>query len=772
MARRSNKGRKAQNADSSSVLQSQENQKPKRQTQRPKQQQQKNQSRKGGRKNKNKAAPAPKTQTAKLDLPDRHTQVPEPGARMPWDLDPKYNSAVDAGRITSVNDNSILVRLLQVSELSGMIIDLISPSVRDITALAMSCKRVAACTRAKFDVWDFRGGVFPTEPYAKKQDEEGHIIQGGGFRSNTLIISPTSDEPRCPKKPYMTDFWHMMQLCRAIAQIPSTFRSIVLDQLPFFDVAMFELMINTMPRLTTVTITRCLLLDVTKLRPLLGVIKRHPRRLEDRPSRTMPNDPWAKMPKQKMSGLEAQAQVETSRNNAGREGTQRRKTQQKKTRQGTRAYIRLDFSPFFFSGPESGARLGTYGVTHNEPTFNTPKAVFALILQCRDLARTVGMDLLSDSSSFWAFVRRLPGPDVLWALKARETLMTREHELAVGKKSAEIIWDRFADDLTAALTGDNQTHPRMPATMARYRSYEMTGKYWRSSEECRMCGSTYPVSLFPLRRDTCWGCKMVRYVEMMEDSHLRLWQESALQQWRSGLNLPRTNLRKLLSYKKSTLDKALEDVRCADWVREYFLDFNPPPQSTAAYDWGTGTPPEPLYCPPPPRRGGPQRSHPCTIPLSASDSTDPNYGAEAQEHFESRWEWTELSDKIFTDIWFQEYRDKVAEDRLGNLPSNITDDQHPAFERELKRARKMPEYRKRVQEREWLKQNKEDKTSYATQLNLIEDCLWSMSTLTRKPFNLDKPIPDPGVDPVAYNRLLDEHSRMSGYGFRKEGFWQ
>lgn len=60
------------------------------------------------------------------------------------------NSAVDAGEISSVNDNSILVQLLRVSELGRMIIDLINPSIGDLTSLAMSCKRVAACTRAKF----------------------------------------------------------------------------------------------------------------------------------------------------------------------------------------------------------------------------------------------------------------------------------------------------------------------------------------------------------------------------------------------------------------------------------------------------------------------------------------------------------------------------------------------------------------------------------------------------------------------------------------------
>ncbi|KAH6853352.1 hypothetical protein B0I37DRAFT_420180, partial [Chaetomium sp. MPI-CAGE-AT-0009] len=801
MARKSNKGRKAQNADPGSVLQSRDNQKPQTQAKGTKQQQKKNRPRKGGRKNKNKtASQRPKKSNAQLrssKMNNPQAQDPEPGARMPWDLDPEYSSSVDTSEISSVNDSSILVQLLQVSELGGMIIDLISPSIGDLTALAMSCKRVAACTRAKFDVWDFRLGVFPIDPYAEK-DEEGRIVRSGGFRSNTLIISPTSNEPKLPKKPYMTDFKNMMQLCRAITQIPSTFRSIVLDQLPFFDVAMFEMMVNTMPRLTTVTITRCLLLDVTKLRPLLGVIKRHPRRLEDRPSRTI-DDPWAKKPRQKTPVSEAQAQTQaqvgTSGKNAERETTQ--EPQQEEPEQGTRNYIRLDFSPFFFHGPESDSRLGSYGVTYNEPTFNTPKAVFALILQCRDLAQTVGMDLLSDSSSFWAFVRRLPGPDALWAIKARETLMTHEHEMAVGRKSAKVIWDRFTDDLTAALTGDNQAHPKIPGTMGRYLPHEMTKNYWRTLEKCCRCDSIYPASLFPIRRDVCWGCKMVAYVYMMEDSHLRLWQETAVRHWRSELNPRKTNLRKLLSYRAPTLDKAMEDVWCADWVREYFLKFNPPPQNTAAYDWGTDIPPEPLFCPPPPssldpvrasiarwrwdrapatasfdyRKGGPQRGHPCVIPISPGDYSDPDYGAEAKEHFESRWKWTESSDKAFTEIWFEEYQRKVTDGTLGNLPPNI-DDRHPVFRQELKRARETPKYHKKVRDSERLKQNKDDKTAYIAQLHLVEDCLFSMSTLTHKPFNLDKPIPDPGVNPVEYNRLWDEHRRMSNYGFRNAGSWQ
>ena len=72
---------------------------------------------------------------------------------------------------------------------------------------------------------------------------------------------------------------------------------------------------------------------------------------------------------------------------------------------------------------------------------------------------------------------------------------------------------------------------------------------------------------------------------------------------------------------------------------------------------------------------------------------------------------------------------------------------------------------------------KEDARLYALQLHVAEDCLFSMSTLAHKPFNLDKPfnlnkpIPDPGLNPGKYNRLLVEHRWMSNYGFRKDGYF-
>ncbi|KAL2165558.1 hypothetical protein VTH06DRAFT_860 [Thermothelomyces fergusii] len=674
-----------------------------------------------------------------------------------------------AGTINPANDLSAIIRLLVVTELAQKVLNFISPSIGDITALAMTCKRAAALVRASYDFWDFSLGRFPTDEYVKKRDAHGRrILQGRGVRSNTLVIAPGLNEQKNQEKPYMADFKNMLRLCVAITEIPSSFSSIIIDRLHFFDVALFEMMVNTMPNLRVVTITRCRMLDVTKLRPLLELIKCHPIRLgSGENSRDSPDDSRV---------------YETAQNPSSPVATRCRSAFEP----SPQVYICLDFFPFFFHGPPSGPRLGSYGVTYNEPTFNTPKAVFALILQCRDLAKEVGMDLLSDSSSFWSFVRQLPGPDVLWALKAREALLTREYELANGKRSRGAIEDDFADDLTAALTGDNQKHPKVPPAMMRYlpSSFATKGKYWRQQEQCRMCGFTYPVSLFPLRRDSCWGCKMLLFVVNMEDSHLRLWQEKALESWRTGLDPASTKLGRLLVNGPEALSEAVEAVQCADWTREYFLNLTLGSDlghegkangNTSADDWPTGAEQKVPYCPPPPsglsptraslarwrwarnpatspfdyREGGPQRSHPCTFPLSPTDVEDCDFGAEEKEHFNKRWVWGPLSRGVLVDVLMETFREAHAD-----------------------RLREDPAWLAVVRDKERHLQNRQDKTVYMQQLGHVEDCLYSMSTLARKPFNIDKPIPDPALDRAAYKKLLEEDSRLPGYGFRRNGEWQ
>lgn len=514
----------------------------------------------------------------------------------------------------------------------------------------------------------------------------------------------------------------------AIAEIPNSFKSIILDRIPFLNVSLVEMMINTMPNLKSIIITRCLLLDVTKLKPLLDVIQRHPRILENKSKDTAKSKP-------------------------------------------TREYIRLDFFPFFFRGLDSARRLGSYGVTHNEPTFHTPKAIFGLILQCWDLAREVDMDLLSDSSSFFSFVRQLPGPDIIWALKARDALITREHDLAAGRKNPELIRDNWTDDITAALTGDDHKPGVIPAHMAKRRPVDHHAKYyWRKGSRCGTCGVTYPRSLFPIRLETCWCCKMVRYVNVMEDSHLRLWQHSALDHWFSDLDPRTATIKDVLTYRPTTLDGALDDVQHADWVWNYYLfkfqaenQFShPPPRSLASEFGGEATSMvrwrsyrNPVMEPFDYRKGGPQYQDPCKEQLYPTNTQDEDFGPESLENFTISWRSFSMLDRIFTNDFIANYKNRRRGDpTFAATHGDITSASDPRVRQAMAAAKAkkgslpMPIYQAH------LRQNKRDKEVYMLHHALAEDCLVSLFTLGNMPFNLDKPVLHPTIDENEYRKAL------------------
>ncbi|KAL2136527.1 hypothetical protein VTI74DRAFT_3352 [Chaetomium olivicolor] len=629
------------------------------------------------------------------------------------------------------NQYNVLVKLLRIPELRKPILDLLLPSIGDLTALAATCKELAFFVRQNLELWDFTLGDFPTAKFEESRDENGRLLQSGGIRTDILVITPISDEPA--EKPYKAEFEKMLLLCDSIIKIPQSFKNIVLDQIPFFDVRMFEMMVNTMPHLETVTITRCLLLDVTKLPALLGVIKRHGRSLTS--SNTTYREP-------SMFERETSKEAETVAEN------------KKEDHKGPEKYIRLDFFPYFFRGPNTAKRMGSYGVTYNEPTFSTPKAVFSLIMRCWDLAKEVGMDLLSDSSSFWSFVRQLPGPDILWAVKARDALIAREHDLTVGK-STESIHRRFVDDLMAAVSGDNHK-PHYPSTHMRMRLPRIRGLdskfFWRTDHQCTTCHTVQPLSLFPLARDECWSCKMEMYHRDMEDSHLRLWQSAALGKWLGGLNPSEATIRELIANGDRTMPSTLREVRQADWARDYFLNHYVPDTSDQA------------YCPPPPpgldwwvasmyrwrwkrtpatgrfdyRHGGPQRGDPCKIPLLASDYDSPTVGAESEANFSRRWQWTLTSALAYAERFVRFTCDRAL------------------VQEQVRIARNSPQEREKARRAEWILQNKQDREAHRARQTDVEDCLRSLFIPGKTPFNLDKPLPDPGLHFDAYKAMVKQ----------------
>lgn len=506
-----------------------------------------------------------------------------------------------------------------------------------------------------------------------------------------------------------------------------TFSTLVLDQIPFFNETLFELVVDSMPNLKAITISRCILLDVTKLKPLLEVIERHPRAAN--PER----------------------------------------------------FIAFDFFPYFFRGPNSAKRLGSYGVTYHEPTFHTPKAVFCLILQCWDLAQRVGMDLLSDSSLFWSFVRKLPGHDILWAVKARDALITRLYDRAEGRKSQAEIEKAYRHDLMAALNGDECVWDDIPQKLARFLPQNHHDReYWQRDARCNVCLFFYPMSLFDMRPGVCCGCKMVKFRAEMEDSHNRQWQDSALAiwtrdmyQWGEG---DHQTLGDLPSGKSPALKATRFDVNCADWTFQWFMKYKT--------KWE--------YCPPPPeglnddakslrrwrwhrhyrdikrfdyRQGGPQLEDPCKDPLSTSYLTE-NLGPETERNFRLQFRCNEDYD-ITLKTWLIEEFNRV-------VPWNISIRSHDdaRLRRRFNQIRNDPDCIRFIQRMQWLRLIATDLDVHARHFAAVEDSIWSLGTPGMRPFNIDEPIPHPRTNEEAFRRLVTAHLwKARAYGGMGNHYW-
>ncbi|KAK3938936.1 hypothetical protein QBC46DRAFT_438883 [Diplogelasinospora grovesii] len=597
-------------------------------------------------------------------------------------------------------DNAFII-FLGIPELANEVFEYMQPSIRDLTALAATCKRVAVGMAHSMELWDFQSGDYHTESF-----------EDGGVRSTVLVTTPATAKIGRPQNlnPYSTDLGNTMKLMEAINKTSHSFRHVILDQIPYFCTKLFRMVVTAMPNLESITISRCLLLDVTKLPSLLDTIK------ECSPP--------------------------------GR-------------------YVKLDFFPYYFQGPNthSSDRMGCYGVTHHEPTFHTPKAIIALILGCLDKAKKVGMDLLSDSSSFWTFVRKLPGPDPLWAYKARDAIITRDRRLAeLGGSPGMKYWrdaavEAFADNLMAAVSGDGvivQTSPRTLITdrIDRFmgRDYRI-GEYWRELHQCEVCSVTLPTSVFPTRGSCCWGCKMDEFVKSVEDSHLRYRQFPALKEWFKTSdsqhhlsndlvqtlpevvhNIHRCQGKKALKVAVDTdrewlyyLSKPMftrKELPMANWGAPYS---GPGGQkgSMARWRWANSPARRPSDHH---RSGGRQCEHPCKHGLSIQEAIDPECGPERFEDFYRRWEWTEGETTV--NMKADLVRFAKADKR------KFTDQQVQDW---VEVVKKSPRHRLHAARIEWREQNKRDQRLYRAQHSWTQEDISSMGTPGNLPFNLDKP---------------------------------
>lgn len=268
-----------------------------------------------------------------------------------------------------------------------------------------------------------------------------------------------------------------MKFCRAVRYTPFSFRDVVLHRIPFLDPQVLNILVKGMPNLETLSISSCLLLDASKLPHILKIILNN--------SRT--------------------------------------------TESGGESYIKVDFAPYRFFGAQTLDKLGTFIITHHKPNFDIPKAATALLYRCLPDAKKVGMDLLSDSSSFWHFFRQLPGPCPLWAVKVREAIVTQERH-----KHQSDDYLRALDNLCAAVSGDNRSPEYLPPRRydrnhGEFRKGRMPYNYWRTEKACPVCKTTLSHCLFvncspnninggaPI----CWGCHLGLFVKNYEHSHFR-----------------------------------------------------------------------------------------------------------------------------------------------------------------------------------------------------------------------------------------------------------
>ncbi|KAM7209015.1 hypothetical protein V8F20_000624 [Naviculisporaceae sp. PSN 640] len=371
--------------------------------------------------------------------------------------------------------------IVETTDVWTMVLDYLKHSIRDVSAVAMTCKSVAVATRSQFDVWRFEDAEFDIDNFITKR-ENGRLIQRHGIRWNTLLL--TGGRQAETSRPYSDALECMFKLCYAVRVIPFSFRDVVLHRIPFLDIQMLALLVKAMPNLETLSISSCLLLDAAKLPRILDIIRRNRRITEG----------------------------------------------------GEQSYIKVDFAPYRFFGPQTLNRAGTFIITHHVPDFDIPKAATALLYRCLPDAKKVGMDLLSDSSSFWHFFRQLPGPCPLWAVKVREAIVTQERH-----KPQSDAYLRALDNLCAAVSGDNRSPEELPPrrfdrNYGSFRKGRMPYNYWRTEKACPNCKTTLSHCLFVNcapdnsngGKPRCWGCHMILFVANYDHSHFRERQHSIL----------------------------------------------------------------------------------------------------------------------------------------------------------------------------------------------------------------------------------------------------
>ncbi|KAK4191889.1 hypothetical protein QBC35DRAFT_374724 [Podospora australis] len=610
-----------------------------------------------------------------------------------------------------------LAGILAVGEIATKIVKYLAPSIRDTACLSVSSKQIGHLVSRTCEFWDSSTGVFDHDRFVEKVNEQGKVMQTGrGVRSDLLVVTRLGKIPPSQTLPYDNMFSSHMSLLLTVTKVKSSFRYLCLDQLPFLDLGTIELMIRAMPNLETLSISRCVMLDFSKLPDLIDIIKRNPRQ------------------------------------------------------GGGPKYIKVDFAPFYFEGPNSSKRQGSYGLTWNEPTFHTPKAVVALLIRCHKDAKEIGMDLLGESSSFFSFVRRLPGPDVLWAVKAREALIAWMDAHSGGESEAtREKHQAVADDLMAALVGDGFEPPESPSEVRRTsgKDFDKFG-WWAREYTCNTCKTVLPRAVTTNDIRGCWGCKARRFVDLMEFSHMRNFLMEV------GIILHRRREVRCESIEDifmgpESITKAYDIIELMDSSRAALMDpehfskhkkpspMVPPSElepglheALVRYCWKDQVPKEPFDF----LLGGPQFQNPGKLRVTVTEG-----GGQTRSEFNTHWKYTGFSELCYRK-WLQNERYKDP------MPLNI----YCLFKlanRNPKLNRKSKDVCRLIR---WIEAgvvSKLDSRHLQNHCREIHELLWVLHTPGQLPFSHDYKWPDKRIDSVGYYTLVhNEQFQLPRYGLK------
>lgn len=214
---------------------------------------------------------------------------------------------------------------------------------------------------------------------------------------------------------------------------------------------------------------------------------------------------------------------------------------------GDCSFVDLDFFPMYHEGPNSIFRHGSFGAVWNQPDCDMATGIWQLVLyELYPEARKLGIDILKWGCAFRLFLEKLPMPQ--WAnVRICEAIKSFEYtghhwvsELDMTAYNKTVgRWERFIDDVTAALRGDGVE----PALVPGDHITEVIGgsnpslrrKYgwWRETKTCDMCKRKVPAVFCPFGEGRCWGC-LAKVCLDGDWDHFKTFKAHAAAAWFSG----------------------------------------------------------------------------------------------------------------------------------------------------------------------------------------------------------------------------------------------